>query len=60
MLRALFGIGTARSLQGANGISGSLCFVWMELKSALLRLLGPISPLGGYRTITVPRLTLAA
>lgn len=60
ILRSLFGIGTARSLQGAGRLAESLCFVWRTVKITLVRFLTPRSPVSGQKTLTVPQLALAA
>ena len=41
VMRRLFGIGTARSLQAAGDLADSLYFAWFAIQSALAKQIAP-------------------
>lgn len=60
VLRRLFGIGTARSLQGEGGLAEDLYFALLNVLTALVRLLTPIPHSNRQKPVANHPLALAA
>ncbi len=60
VMRALFGIGTAKSLQGKGGLADDWYFALMNALAALQRLLTPLPRADRQKPTTQPAFTMAA
>lgn len=61
ILRALFGVGTARSLQGEGGLADALYLALIHALSAVLRMLLPTHPPSQYKKqLPLPQFAVAA
>ena len=58
VMRSLFGFGTARSLQAEGSLADDLHFAWINMPSALKRLIATINR-AGQKPIEEPTVSLA-